>query len=257
LGRYSHEKEVPVIFRQFSLTAAAAIVLLAGCAQRGDVPVQWGENATGVKTRIDTSEKVIALTLDACGSANDGYDAALIGYLDANKVPATLFINARWIDKNPGAFLKLASNPLFEIEDHGLDHKPASVNGRSAYGIAGTKDRRELEKEIGAAAKKIEKLTGRKPKFYRSGTAYYDEIAVRIANGMGYQVAGFSVLGDRGATYSWEEVRSALLTAKPGDIIICHMNHPERETAEGVIAAIPELRKMGFKFVRLDEFPLK
>jgi len=36
-----------------------------------------------------------------------------------------------------------------------------------------------------------------------------------------------------------------------------HMNHPEGETAEGLMEAIPELRKRGFKFVKLSEYDLR
>ena len=78
---------------------------------------------------------------------------------------------------------------------------------------------------------KIEGPTGRKPRYYRSGTAYYDEVAVRVAADLGEDVAGFSLLGDAGATYSREEVRKALLAATPGDIIILGV-------AGGNIAAI-------------------
>jgi len=222
----------------------------------GKVPTQWAEVVPGVRTKIDTKEKVIALTLDACGSKGDGYDAVLIDYLTKNNIPATLFINARWIDKNPAIFKQLAQNPLFEIENHGMSHKPCSVNGKSVYGIAGTKNVSEVVEEIEGNGRKIEALTGRKPIFYRSGTAYYDEIGVQIAQKLGYQVAGFSVLGDRGATYSKAEVKNALLGATSGSIIICHMNHPEKETAEGVIEAIPELKNKGFKFIKLADYRL-
>ena len=63
------------------------------------VPREWGESVAGVKTRLATQEKVIALTFDACGSAGDGYDKDLIDYLEQEQIPATLFINDRWIDK--------------------------------------------------------------------------------------------------------------------------------------------------------------
>lgn len=220
-------------------------------------PIRWAEVVPGVKTRIDTDKKIIALTLDACGSQGDGYDSALIDYLVANNIPATLFINARWIDKNPEIFKKLAANPLFEIENHGFEHKPCSVNGKSAYGISGTNDTGEVVDEIERNSRKIEELTGRKPEFYRSGTAYYDEVAVEIAEKLGVTVTGFSVLGDRGATFSKDEVSNALLSSSSGSIIICHMNHPEKETAEGLILAIPQLLKKGFRFVKLSDYNLK
>jgi peptidoglycan/xylan/chitin deacetylase (PgdA/CDA1 family) len=224
------------------------------CEFSNKVHGEWSETAKGVRTRINTDKKIIALTLDACGAKGDGYDALLINYLIENNVVATLFINSRWIDKNPGIFKQLALNPLFEIENHGFQHKPCSVSGKSIYGIQGTKNIGEVIDEIEKNGRKIQLLTGRKPKYYRSGTAYYDEIGVKIAGRLGYKVAGFSILGDRGATYSKERVREALLSVTPGSIVICHMNHPEKETAEGLIAAIPELKRRGFGFVKLEDY---
>jgi peptidoglycan/xylan/chitin deacetylase (PgdA/CDA1 family) len=222
------------------------------------VPRQWGETVTGVKTRLDTSEPVIALTLDACGSQQGmGFDAGLLAFLEREQVPATLFINVRWIGPNRQAFDRLAANPLFEIANHGQQHKPASVTGRSVYGLDGTRNVAELIDEIELGAAKIATLTGRRPRFYRSGTAYYDEVAVQVAEALGQQVAGFSVLGDKGATYGRDEVKAALLSARPGDIVILHMNHPESGTRAGVMAAIPELMRRGFSFVRLSEQPLR
>jgi len=226
----------------------------------GMVPREWGESVTGVKTRIRTKEKekVLALTMDACGSARGmGYDARLIEFLEKEQVPATLFINARWIAPNRAVFDRLAATPLFEIANHGLLHRPASVNGKSAYGLSGTKNVGELADEIELSARKLAELTGKRPRFYRSGTAFYDEIAVKIAAELGEGVAGFSLLGDAGATYSRAQVRNALLAARPGDIIIVHMNHPESGTGAGVMDAVPELKKRGFRFVRLSDVELE
>ncbi len=220
-------------------------------------PKQWSEKLPGVVTQLDTEKKVIALTLDACGSAGDGYDKKLLDYLIQEQIPATLFINSRWIDKHPQEFHDLTSQPLFEIENHGMAHKPCSVNGRWMYGVEGTEDAGQVVDEIELNALKIQRLTGFKPKFYRSGTATYDEVGVAIANELGYVVAGFSVLGDKGAAYSKEEVKKALLDAPPGSIVILHMNRPEGETAEGVMEVIPLLIERGTRFAKLSEYPLK
>ncbi len=221
-------------------------------------PKEWGESVTGVKTKFDTNEKVIALTMDACGSPHGmGYDEKLINFLKQEKVPATLFINARWIDKNLNTFKALASNSLFEIANHGLEHKPASVNGKSIYGLDGSKNMEELIDEIELNARKIEQITDKRPKYFRSGTAYYDEVAVKIANKLNHQVIGFSILGDGGATFSKEKVENAFLKAKNGEIAIIHMNHPLSQTADGTIKAIKELKQKGFKFVRLSDYKLK
>lgn len=247
-GRCADKAQDPSVARKADLEAAYA----------GQTPREWGETVTGVKTRLATKEKVLALTLDACGSPRGkGIDAELIRFLEQEKVPATLFINARWIDANPELFVELARNPLFTIANHGFLHRPASVNGRSVYGIDGTGNVGELVDEIDLNAEKIRKITGTRPGYYRSGTAYYDELAVEIAERLGHQVVGFSVLGDAGATYTGEQVKAALLSSTPGSIVILHMNHPESGTREGVKAAVPELRKRGFRFVGLSEYPLR
>ena len=220
--------------------------------------IYWGENVPGVRTRLATKEKVLALTLDACGSAKgNGVDARLMNFLALEKIPATLFINARWIDANPELFRSLATNPLFEIANHGMWHKPASTSGRSIYGIVGTKDTKELVGEVELNARKIETITGKRPRLYRSGTAFYDEVAVEIATLLGHQVAGFSILGDAGATFSATQVTAALLKAVPGDIALLHMNHPESGAGAGIMAAVPELKRLGFRFVRMSDYPLE
>jgi peptidoglycan/xylan/chitin deacetylase (PgdA/CDA1 family) len=224
----------------------------------GRVPHEWGEVVKGVKTRVNTEQKVLALTFDACGgSKGSNYDEKLIGYLENEKIPATLFISGRWIEAHPEIIKKLSKDPLFEIENHGLNHKPCSAIGRSVYGIKGTKSVGDIYGEIELNALKILNLTGRKPKYYRPGTAYSDEICVEIADALGYEVVNFSVRGDAGATYSKKEVREALLHSAPASIILMHMNRPGRETAQGVMEAIPELRKHGFRFVKVSEFRLK
>ena len=220
----------------------------------GKIPEYWKETVPGVIAHFNAPEKVIALTFDACGRSkrSSSYDAKLIDFLCENKIPATLFITSLWIKANPEIFKELAKNPLFEIANHGANHLPCSVNGNSAYGIKGTKNIPALIHEVLGNKELIEELTGKTPRFYRSGTNYYDEIAVRIVYDLGQIPVGYSVLGDAGATYNQDQVKAALLSAKSGDIVIMHMNHPEGETAEGVIAAIPILKEQGFKFEKLS-----
>lgn len=222
---------------------------------KNEIPTQWGERATGVKTQINTTDKIIALTFDACGGSalSNGYDSELIYFLRKENIPATLFINSRWIDANYNTFMALSKIPQFEIENHGYQHKPLSVNGKSEYGITGTQNIGEAVDEVILNEQKIGELTGRKPKYFRSGTAYYDEVAVKIVNEIGEDAVNFNVLGDAGATYTKDQISKSCLSAPPGSILIFHMNHPEKETAEGIMAAIPKLKMMGFKFVKLDD----
>lgn len=224
--------------------------LLIASLFKGLVPTEWGEDVEGVKKQFSTSEKEIALTFDAC---DGGYDKKLIEYLIANNIPATLFLSGDFIRKNPETTKALCENKLFEIENHGNYHKPCSVNGKSVYGLKGTASTDEIVDEVELNARTIMKLTGVKPMFYRSGGNYYDEVAVKIIEKMGYQAVGYSVLGDKGATYSQKQVKEALVSSEQGAIVIMHMNRPKGYTAEGLIEAIPEMLLNGYKFVKLSD----
>lgn len=221
-------------------------------------PVQWGEQVDGVKTRMKTDEKKMALTFDACGGAHgSGYDEELLSFLRAEQVPATLFLNERWIQANKALFLELAADPLFQIENHGTEHAPLSVAGGEAWGIEATASPQAVYDEIMSNHQTVKALTGKEMTMFRSGTAYYDEVAVQLAEELGYQVVNFDVLGDAGATFSSAQVKQALISAKEVAIALLHMNQPQSGTAEGVKQAVPVLREQGYEFVLLGNETLE
>lgn len=221
-------------------------------------PMEWGEQVSGVKTRIKTDEQEMALTFDACGGPfGSNFDDDLFQFLKTEKIPATLFINERWIHENEALFLEIASNPLFQIENHGTDHAPLSVNGGEAWGIEATKSPQEAFDEIMTNHETVQALTGQEMTLFRSGTAFYDEVAVELAQALNYEVVNFDILGDAGATYSSEQVKNALLKSQAGSIALLHINQPNSGTAVGVKQAIPILQKQGFEFVLLKNKTLE
>ncbi|MEV6977509.1 polysaccharide deacetylase family protein [Kitasatospora sp. NPDC093806] len=238
-------------------TAASTFPTRAAIVARyaGATPTAWGLEVPGVLTTVpDVPSPATALTFDACGgSGGSGYDAALIDTLRAHGVPATLFLNARWIDANPALFEALAADPLFEIANHGTVHRPLSVTGRSAYGIPGTRDAGEVYDEIAGNREKLTALLGRPPRFFRSGTAHYDDVATRIAADLGQLVAGFATNADGGATLNAAQVNRELVGSPPGAIVIGHMNHPASGTARGLATALPTLLAAGRTFTRLSD----
>ena len=223
----------------------------------GMKPTEWGENITGVISRIKTRKKTLFLTFDACGSddANgfgNGYDRNLIDYLTQEKIPATLFINHRWIKNNQSVFKELAKNPLFNIENHGEQHRPLSVTGRSVYEITGTKSPKEAYEEIEKNNIAIKKVTGKRPSFFRAGTAYYDDVAIKIATDLGMKIAGYNVLGDAGATLSAPQILQNCTDPLNGSILLFHMNRPASETYLGIKQLIPILKNQNYKFSVLE-----
>jgi len=222
-------------------------------------PGRWGEFVTGVYERILTQKKIIAFTFDACGGKNgNGYDKELIVYLHKEKIPATLFISGKWIDAQFSVFLNLSRDSLFEIENHGLNHRPCSTTGESAYGIKGTSDAGEAFDEIEANARKIKAITGHRPCFYRSATAYIDEACAGMAKRLGITTVSYQVLSGDAVPFTPENVieENVVKNIKPGAIVIMHFNHPEWNTKEAMQKIVPKLRDMGYTFVHLQEFEL-
>lgn len=223
---------------------------------RNASPVQWGEHVSGTASRIAAKGKEIALTFDACGGKKgSAVDRDLLDFLRQERIPATLFLSGRWLAKNRETARELAADPLFELANHGAEHRPLSVTGRSAYGIPGTESASGAAREVEANARLLEEITGKRPRYFRSGTNHYDEVAVRVAAELGHVTVSHSHNGDGGASYSQKKIADGLLSLRGGEIVLFHMNRPEGRTAEGLKEAVPLLREKGFRFVKLGERP--
>lgn len=199
-----------------------------------------------------TSATGVALTFDACGGPEgDKIDTELIDYLTSHAIPATLFLNSRWIKANMSYAKDLASEKLFELGNHGTRHLPLSVTGKSAYGIAGTANAKEVIEEIAGNHNFMGDVLGKYPRFFRSGTAHYDDVSVQICRALGETPVGFSINGDAGATFTQRQVNQEVSKARAGDIVISHMNQPRGQTFEGYRQALPALKAAGVTFCHI------
>lgn len=222
------------------------------------VPTQWGTDVAGVRATLAapvaaSGASRIALTFDACGGSHgSGYDAELIAGLRAAEVPATLFLNARWIHSHRAIAEDLAGDPLFLLANHGTAHVPLAVDGRDAYGIHGTRSAQEAVDEVWGNHELLTALRGEPPRFFRAGTAHYDDIAAQIVAELGEIPIGFTINGDGGANFTPETVRHELGRAEAGGIVLAHMNQPHSGTREGTLHAISDLRARGVELVHVD-----
>ena len=218
----------------------------------GQAPKYWGLEAPGVLTRMPATSAGVSLTFDFCGGPDgNGADAALVAVLRQQQVPATLFLNARWIAANKGLAKDLAADPLFELANHGTSHRPLSVSGKTAYGIQGTRSPGEVYDEVIANDSVLTDLTGRRPRFFRPGTAYMDEVSSLIVRTMGLIPVGFSINGDAGATLPAQKVTNEISRARANDIVIAHGNHPAGGTAQGLTRALAIMKTRGEAFLPL------
>lgn len=245
--------ESPTVASAVNVASAAAHASTPAASDSLHVPD--GARAVELHSRIvtrDATDKRVALTLDACAGL---YDAELIDFLIAQRIPATIFATKQWLDHNPTGRAVLRAHPdLFDIENHGEHHIPAVIGkGRKVYGIAGAPDVLHLRREVENGAQAVEDITGEPSRWYRAATARYDEDAVEEIQRLGYRIAGFSVNADAGATLPQAEITARLKHVQAGDIILAHMNKPHSQTAEGLRPGLLALQQRGLVFVHLND----
>ncbi len=220
----------------------------------GATPTAWGVDLPGIQTSLPAAATPrVVLTFDACGGRRGSQvDTRLLDTLRRESVPATLFLNSRWIEANTALAAELIADPLFVIANHGTRHVPLSVTGQAAYGIPGTASAAEAVDEVWQNQLVLTGMIGTAPQFFRPGTAHYDDIGLEIVHDLGVHAIGFAVNGDGGATFSPATVRHEVGTAPDGAIILCHMNQPAGGTAQGVEGAIADLRARGMSFSHVE-----
>jgi peptidoglycan/xylan/chitin deacetylase (PgdA/CDA1 family) len=226
------------------------LTLLLPCGAAAAPPHEPHEPHQRLDTSSPAHARDVALTLDACGGT---YDRDVITTLVRLKVPATIFVTRRWLDANPGATRELIAHPeLFELENHGSAHVPAVVGG-SVFGMRGSRDVAGVEKEVLGGAQAISRAASQPTTWFRGAGAAYDSQGEQCIARLGYQIAGFSLNADDGATLGEAAVARRLRRVQPGDIVIAHMNKPASGTAEGIAAALPELLARNYRFVKLSQ----
>ncbi|WP_343313809.1 polysaccharide deacetylase family protein [Brucella sp. BE17] len=238
--------------------AAGAVLLLAGTVagafepqlQQGQEKVRLVEPRLTI-ARGGVSSPQVALTLDACMGKTD---RRILDMLVREKIPATIFVTARWLRQNGEAFAILKANAdLFAIEDHGAMHVPAATNVPRIYGIRTAGSLAAVRAEIEGGAKAIMDAGAPKPKWYRDATARYSTDAIDLATSLGYGIGGYSLNGDQGASLLAPVVARRISGARDGDVIISHINQPSRSAGDGVVKGVLALKAKGMKFVLLRD----
>lgn len=191
----------------------------------------------------------IALTLDACPG---GFDARIAQALADAAIPTTIFVTATWMRWNPHALAFLLAQPaLFRLENHGARHIPAVLGDGRVYGIpaAGSLDAIRQEVTDGAAA--VSEASGHAPLWYRDATARYSVTAIDAIHQLGFAIGGYSLNADEGASLPAASVAARIAQAKPGEVIIGHINQPHRPSGAGIVAGVLALHRQGMRFVHL------
>jgi peptidoglycan/xylan/chitin deacetylase (PgdA/CDA1 family) len=234
-----------------TLLAASALLPLAlapaFAATAGDEPVEPRMRfANPPPDRL-----TVALTLDACPGA---FDERIAAALVESGIPTTIFVTELWLRRNPAglAFL-LAHRDLFGIENHGELHIPPVLGHRSIFGLPVAGDLVAVRREVTEGATSVGATTGGASRWYRAAAGYYSPSAMPAIQELGFGIAGYSLNADVGASLPARNVADRIVNATNGEVIVAHINQPDRPSGLGVVAGIRELQRRGASFLRLDQ----
>lgn len=196
---------------------------------------------------LPTRDKVVALTFDACeGQGKPAwFDRSILATLEAEKLPFTIFATGLFAERNKDELARLAKLPQVEIENHSFDH-PQHMEKLEPAGIAAEID--DADRIIGA-------ITGRKPTYFRFPAGNYDAATLAAVEASGHKVVHWSwASGDPAKGLEPARLKSWVLgRTRPGDILIFHINGRAPATGQVLPEVVADLRRRGFRFVRLDE----
>jgi hypothetical protein len=95
--------------------------------------------------------------------------------------------------------------------------------------------------------------TGTPPRWYRGATGHYSRSALPEIEQLGFGIAGYSLNADAGASLPAQSVAARITKATNGEIIVAHINQPNRPSGQGVVAGVRNLQHRGASFRRLDQ----
>ncbi|MFI6460246.1 polysaccharide deacetylase family protein [Streptomyces sp. NPDC050528] len=205
--------------------------------------------------------KTVALTFDADMTADEGPRAAkgehfdnpqLISTLRTLKVPATVFMTGRWADEYPAEARAIGRDPQFEIANHSYSHYAFTGD---CYGLPTVApDRMKADVERAYTAFKKAGVPNAMP-YFRFPGGCYDRRALKTLSAVGVTAVQWDVVsGDAFATDSDAVAQQVLEGVKPGSVVVMHCTRSAAPATERAVRMIvPELRKKGYRFVKVSE----
>lgn len=187
----------------------------------------------------------VALTFGACSTYAPGrYDARVTAALVQHSVPATTFLGGKWMEENADNTRELARNPRFELANHTFLH-PHMMQ------VSYERAQRELEWTQAV----LFTLTGRRARLFRPPFGEVDERIARIAGELGLRTVEYDLAsGDPDVHFTRDVlVKYASETARPGSIVVMHINTRGWHTAEALPGIAKGLRDRGFELVTVGE----
>jgi len=201
--------------------------------------------SAAVISRPEIAGKRVALTFDACSTLERSfYDDRITRVLLQTKTPATMFLSGRWAETHLRQVRVLSEIPLFELGNHSYIHPHMTE-------VPEDRQREELlwTQQI------LLSLTGKLPRLFRAPYGEIDSELAQVAAQNGLRTVEYDFpSGDPDKHFTRERlVGWVLAKARPGSIVVMHMNRHGWHTAEALPEIIAGLRAKGFVLSKVSE----
>ncbi|MET9730674.1 polysaccharide deacetylase family protein [Streptomyces sp. NPDC006458] len=205
--------------------------------------------------------RTVALTFDADMTAGQGDRAAagerfdnpsLIAALRTLQVPATVFMTGRWAEQYPDQARAIGRDPLFEVANHSYSHYAFTGDCYGLPDLPAARMRADVERAY--AAFRAAGIPDAMP-YFRFPGGCYDRAALRALAPAGVTAVQWDVVGgDAFATDSGAVARQVLDGVRPGSVVVLHCTRSAAPATERAVrAVVPELRRRGYRFVKVSE----
>ena len=244
LGKLEKIKKLPALVLALIFLAMGGGFLTASVLP-GDLI--YGATVTNLqnKSLSQKEAKSIALTFD--DGPYEPYTSLLLEQLKEKNVQATFFIIAEQAEKHPEVLQKIVA------AGHTLGlHQYKHVDSLKLSSA-------ELKESLTKGKDLLEKISGKKVKFYRPCHGFRDGVTLSVAKDLGLTVVNWDTIPRDWTLIGADEItRRVVNDARTGSIILLHdgdsptYTHPRMETVKAVPKIIDELRAQGYTFVKLE-----
>ena len=176
-----------------------------------------------------------------------------IDELDAMRVPATIFLAGKWIERYPDVTRRLAADPLFELASHSYAHRAFKA---PCYGLGAAMPLAEMAPDVEHSEQILRRFTDHPTPYFRFPGGCYDQAALNAIAPTGVAVVQYDVAsGDAFGTSVDAIVSTVMHSTTNGSIVVMHLTGGN--TAPLTALALPRvvngLRGRGLRLVKLSD----
>lgn len=207
------------------------------------------------------TDKTVALTFDADMTSDQGPRAAegerfdnpqLIASLRKLQVPSTIFMTGRWAEEYPDQVKSIGTDPNFEIANHSYSHHAFKSPCYGLPALDAAASRADVDRAFAAFRKAGAVNT---VPYFRFPGGCYDDQALRVLSTAKVTAVQWDVIsGDAFAKDPDAVAEQVLAGVKPGSVVVMHCTRSAAPvTEEAIQKIVPELRKRGYRFVKVSD----